>query len=258
MRACTNCGHLVELDAAAFCPQCGQRLPAVEEPPTGLRLAPSVAADRTITDQPTIRRDIPTPEEDEPTALARPPAPPADPLGVTIPPALFEEGWAPWTDVHPLPQVIQVRGRAWTQQDMLEPADKASAEAHDFQIKRSNLVVKEEGEGQYPSGDPIFSTGLRQQGGVASFTLRNLTPGCPVMLVRQVLALGPERTSVKIDGDKVGSIEADDVDHDRVWRNRMFAIGATQVRGEEVRLEFSDDGSEPGLTWFTVWCYQSL
>jgi len=265
MRACDQCGNLIELDAAAFCPRCGQKLEPVQDPPTGLRLAPAAVEDRTISDQPTVRRDIPlpddlapAPDEELPTALARSPMPPADPIAMSIPSALFEEGWEPWTQVHPLPKVIQVRGRAWTLQDTVEPSDSASADAHDFEISGSELVVKEEGEGQYPSGNPIFATGLRQRGGTAAFTVRNLQPGSPIMLARQVLALGPERTTVTIDGTKVGSIEADEVDRDRVWRNRMFAIASDQVRGSQARLEFSDDGSEPGLTWFTVWVFQSL
>lgn len=185
---------------------------------------------------------------------------PADPhavAAVTIPPAIFEEAWEPWVGVHPLPEQVSIRGRRWVLVDSLEPADRASSDLHSFEIHGADLVVREEGEGRYPTGVAVYSTGLRQKGGTASFVIRNLEPRAPVVLVRQVLTLGPERTSVRIDGEKVGSIEADDVDRDCVWRNRIFALGSQSVTGGELRVEFTDDGSEPGLTWFSVWCYQS-
>jgi len=280
------------MGAASFCHRCGVPLEDAEQPvadSTALDL-PGVTSDA---DPPTTPRRPPTaPEVPRRRAVAkkagrravakkagRRAAEPArvddeaetndltaghpgspDPHAVeavTIPPAIFEEGWEPWAVVNPLPDHLSIRGRRWLLVDRVDPADRASAELHDFEILGADMVTREEGEGLYPTGSPVYSVGLRQQGGVARFVVHNLRPKSPVAIVRQVLVLGPERTSVRIDGEKVGSIEADEHDREYVWRNRIFAVGAHSVTRGDLNVEFCDEGSEPGLTWFTVWCYQS-
>ncbi len=241
MRACAGCGNQVIRDEARFCDLCGGRLP---------ELAP-------VAPPPPAR---PSPGSGSFGSASR--------LGPARPPNRFlsrRSAVAPsgpplsWKDLETLSEVpdeLNIEGSRWVRVDDIELRNRESEVAHDWCIEATREIYQERGDKPYPDGRVVNCRGYLHKGGFARFSLRNLTPGAPVLILRQVWAEGREVGELFVGEYTAGAFQYTEMDLHRPLRNRVHQIPRSLVQTDSLTVEQEDLGSDNGLYYFHMWFFQ--
>ncbi len=287
MILCGECGNAQVRVGAQYCDECGGRLPpqvgvdpeATLKPEAARRLKreqraaaaaaaaagddlPFVAGEgpQTVTDTASIRRAPSADKKADKKAgkktgkktkrKARATVKAQDP-----PPWARGIGWEAWSAAGPMPQRVRVDGAEWAQVDQIFMRQRESEELHAWSFQ-GGKVMRERHAQRYPGGSAIETRGYRHEGGAVRFRLLDLTPGAPVVFVRQAWANGIEHGEVKVDNRSCVRVRESEVDGRSALRNRAVVIPAAAVTRDQLDVEVVDTGSQRGLTWFHVWIYQ--
>lgn len=261
MRACPRCRNRDIRAAALFCDMCGGRLPAAAPAPEATRIgAPAMK-----TPGRTSRGAAgPSRARPEPTRPAKPGPSPARPRRPERPPRVLRrrdpEGsrlsWEQVQHLSEIPDELNIEGTGWLQVDELELRNRESEAQHGWSIEGTHDIFQERATRAYPDGREVLCRGYLFKGGFARFTIRNLAPGAPVVIIRQVWALGPESGETYVGDYTTGAFQHPEVELHRPLRNRVHAIPSSLVKETELTVEQEDQGSENGLYYFRLWFYQ--
>ena len=276
MLECPDCGNPEVRVGARYCDACGNRLPPqvgydpdATLPPGSIQALRDEIPKEVLESSPGLRRAMasePPPTESDggpriipaersaaPAMRRKPTTPAQDP-----PPWARGSGWEAWSAAGPMPERIRVDGAEWVRVDEIDVRNRESEDKHGFRVQGTGRLFRERETFRYPGGNAVEGRGYRHQGGSTVFRIGNLVPDAQLVIIRQMLALGHEQGEVRVSGNSVGSFREGEVDSRAPWRNRAFVVppSALQTDSGEVSVEVSDDGSERGLTWFHVWCYQ--
>ena len=254
MPRCKACNSTFGIAPAGLCPVCGEALGGAPKPRPGPVVTFDSVQIPTITPGEAPPKPPPVPEDQKATVSLKSvptPTPVAAPLKETMamaavqitksgsqiplaianpPPGSRGTGWAAWETAGILPARIRVGGHVWRPIDEIEMRE--------------------------PGGEAISARGYRHEEGTCYFTLRNLGCDKPLAVVRQMRAFGEQRASGRAGGRNLGELHEAEVDMASPWRNRTFVVPETVVRHEQISLDFTDEGSQGGLSWFRVWAFQ--
>ena len=280
MWVCPACAHIPEDSSARFCNRCGEPLvePVQSEPADtdkdGFETLPEeFDTDLSLPSVASVTGDVQDFMQTSEMGVAKPTyhddAEPQSVKAVRLSDAELRAvqsapvdvpAWKDWEGIHPMPTRLRVSGRDWRLVAGLDVADAGSAARFLFEIRDADVVVRESGEGRYPRGATVAGRGVRYQGGYAVLTIGGVTPGAPLVMVRQCLAIGVEVAEVTLgeSDEVVAEVRAHEVDGETVWRNRATVIEALDVMSESLEIRMYDAGSNPGITWFNVWFYQPV
>ncbi len=181
---------------------------------------------------------------------------PPKPKAQDPPPWARGIGWEAWSTAGPMPERVRVDGEEWVRIDDIEMRNRDAEERHAWAIQGTGRVMRERESQRYPGGSAIETRGYRHEGGAVRFRLLDLTPGAPVVFVRQAWANGTEHGEVKVDNRSCVRVRESEVDGRSALRNRAVVIPAAAVTRDQLDVEVVDTGSQRGLTWFHVWIYQ--
>ncbi len=258
MRQCPRCGNDTIRPEAKFCDMCGARLPAAAKPPIPARGGTTRVAGRPAGERvrPEAGRATRAPGRSlTPAAGSRSPRRPPRRLVSPVPkgPSLT------WEDVFKLPDMadeLNIKGIRWVKVDELELRNRESEAAHDWSINETRHVFQERGTRRYPDGTEVSCRGYLHKGGFARFTIHNLAPRAPVVMVRRVWAEGMEVGEVFVGEYTAGAFKYTEIDLETPLRNRIHTIPGSLVQGDTLTVEQEDLGSEKGLYYFKIWFYQ--
>ncbi len=256
MRVCPRCKNRDVRAAARFCDMCGGRLPAAApaSPPEATRIGAPAMATSPGRRPPAASAAPARTARARPTRPRRPSPPPRvlrrrDPEGPRL-------SWEQVQHLSELPEELNIEGTGWLKVDELELRNRESEAQHGWSIEDTHDIFQERGVRTYPDGAEALCRGYLFKGGFARYTIRNLAPGAPVVIIRQVWALGPESGETYVGDYTTGAFQHAEIDLHRPLRNRVHAIPSSLVKETELSVEQEDQGSENGLYFFRLWFYQ--
>ncbi|MDX9722795.1 MAG: hypothetical protein RBU37_18750 [Myxococcota bacterium] len=158
-----------------------------------------------------------------------------------------------------LPETIMVDGVEWTLIDTIDMLDKASEEAHKFQILEARDSWRTRQRIRYPDGTIIEDTGIAHEGGFATFEIHNITPHRPLAILRRMdYVRGDFEIEYLVNEKRVGISQCPGSDRRFRWRNWPFVIAEEFVTAETLAVKQRALTADRDLNMFRFWFYQAL
>ncbi len=152
---------------------------------------------------------------------------------------------------------MEVEGVVLKRADEIDVLNKKSETAHDFRIIDYRDRYRSRQKLKYPDGTAVEDVGLAYEGGRCEFTLKNLVPGRPVlMLVRMDYVHGDWEAEMEVNSKKVGYMRCSGMDRKHRWRNWPFVIAAEHVRDVDLRITQIPTTEQRDINYFHIWAYQ--
>jgi hypothetical protein len=154
-------------------------------------------------------------------------------------------------------KTMTVEGVKLVRVDEIDILDKESEKAHDFKIVEARDKYRSRQKLKYPDGTIVEDVGIAYEGGHCEFTLKNIVPGRPVLLlVRMDYVHGDWEANIEVNGKKVGVMRCPGEDRKFRWRNWPFIIEADFADDVELRVAQKPITEERDVNYFHIWAYQ--
>jgi hypothetical protein len=180
------------------------------------------------------------------------------PLPAAAPPRVVDvRDWDP-IKVLPAPsKELDLGGVTWELVDEIDILDKASEDAHLFQIKESKDFYRSRPKLKYPDGTVVEDGGRAHVGGYAEFKLANLTAGRPLMLLRRMdFVYGDYELELTCNGRSAGMVSCRGTDRVYRWRNWPALIAAELVTDATAMIRQHAVTAGRDINMFHIWAYQ--
>lgn len=156
-----------------------------------------------------------------------------------------------------LPQEIAVGGVPWVMVDKINVMDKDSEEAHQFQIVDAKDSYRSRQKLKYPDGTVLEDVGRAHVGGYCQFTVKNVTPGKDLAVVRRIdYVYGDYEVEFVVDGKSGGVSSNAGTDRVNRWRNWPFVIAAESVTKSSPTIKQQAITAGRDINMFRYWFYQ--
>ncbi|MBI4576681.1 MAG: hypothetical protein HY722_10505 [Planctomycetes bacterium] len=194
--------------------------------------------------------------------VAPPPAPPSAEKGPEpepeFDPARRDKLIAKLHSVGHLPPSFEVLGLRFRRVDEISVGDAGSEGTHGWRLEGASEEGRERAKFLYPDGSEAQDTGRRWKGGQAVYTLKGLTPGRPLVLLKRVdIGRGEMSSEVRSERGPVGTWEVHGSDRQQRWRNVHFVVEAAHVLAATLRLTEVADRAGRDQNAFRIWVYQA-
>ena len=154
-------------------------------------------------------------------------------------------------------KTMTVEGVKLTKADEIDILDKESENEHDFKIVDARDKYRSRQKLKYPDGSIVEDVGIAYEGGHCEFTLKNIVPGRPVLLlVRTDYVHGDWEANIEVNGKKAGVMRCAGEDRKFRWRNWPFIIESEFADDVELRIVQKPITEERDVNYFRVWAYQ--
>jgi hypothetical protein len=156
-----------------------------------------------------------------------------------------------------LPAEITVAGRAWKLVDSIDVQDKASEEAHALAIHDAKDAYRSRHKLQYPDGTTVEDAGRAHVGGYTSYTVKNLTPGRELAIVRRMdYVYGDYELEFFVDGKAAGVCVCAGTDRVHRWRNWPYVIAGELITKASVTIKQAPTAAARDINMYHYWFYQ--
>jgi hypothetical protein len=177
-------------------------------------------------------------------------------------PAPAKTGGIDWEQVKglsqlDLPNELTVDGKTWTLIDKIDVMDKDSEEAHGLAIHDAKDSYRSRQKLKYPDGSVIEDVGRAHVGGYAQYTVKNVTPGKELAIVRRMdYVYGDYEIEFTVDGKNAGVCSCAGTDRIHRWRNWPYVIPAELVTKDKVAVKQNAGTAGRDINMFRYWFYQ--
>lgn len=152
---------------------------------------------------------------------------------------------------------LEVEGVTLVRADEINVLDSKSEKAHDFRISDYRDRYRSRQKLKYPDGSVVEDVGVAYEGGSCEFTVRNVVPGRPLLLlVRMDYVYGDWEAEMKVNGKKVGVMRCPGQDRKFRWRNWPFIVDADFVGDVELKFSQTPLTQDRDINFFRIWAYQ--
>jgi hypothetical protein len=135
--------------------------------------------------------------------------------------------------------------------------DKASEEAHSLAIHDAKDAYRSRQKLKYPDGTVIEDVGRAHVGGNTTYTVKNLTPGKELAVVRRMdYVYGDYELEFIVDGKSAGICSCAGTDRVHRWRNWPYVIPGELVGKATVQVKQVANTAERDINMFRYWFYQ--
>jgi hypothetical protein len=156
----------------------------------------------------------------------------------------------------PGPQ-LELGGTTWLLVDEIDILDKASEDAHLFQIKDAKDFYRSRQKLKYPDGTVVEDGGRAHVEGFTEFKIHNLTPGKPVVLLRRMdFVYGDYELEVSCNGRSAGMVSCRGTDRVHRWRNWPALIAGDHVAEATAMIRQQAITANRDINVFHIWVYQ--
>jgi hypothetical protein len=156
-----------------------------------------------------------------------------------------------------LPQELNVGGQKWVLVDSIDVMDKASEEAHGLSIHDAKDAYRSRQKLSYPDGTVVEDSGRAHVGGYATYTVKNLTPGKELAVVRRMdYVYGDYELEFQVDGKPAGVCSCAGTDRLHRWRNWPYLIPANLIGKQTVQVKQMANTAQRDINMFRYWFYQ--
>jgi hypothetical protein len=156
-----------------------------------------------------------------------------------------------------LPAEIEVDGKTWVQIDKIQVMDKDSEEAHGLVINDAKDSYRSRQKLKYPDGTTIEDVGRAHVGGYAQYTVKNVTPGKELAIIRRMdYVYGDYELEFNVDGKNAGVCSCAGTDRVHRWRNWPYVVAAENVTKEKVTVKQNAGTAGRDINMFRYWFYQ--
>lgn len=156
-----------------------------------------------------------------------------------------------------LPTEVEVDGATWVLIDKIDVMDKDSEEAHQLVIHDAKDSYRSRQKLKYPDGTVIEDVGRAHVGGYTTFTVKNVTPGKPLMLIRRMdYVYGDYEIEYNVDGRNVGICSCAGTDRVNRWRNWPYLIPGEFITKNQAVVKQTAVTAGRDINMFKFWFYQ--
>ena len=154
-------------------------------------------------------------------------------------------------------KTMKVEGAKLKRVDELNILDTASEAEHDFKIIDFRDKYRSRQKLRYPDGNIVEDVGVAYEGGRCEFTLKNVVPGRPLLLlVRMDYVHGDWEAAMDVNGKRAGVMRCPGGDRKFRWRNWPFIVDAEFVNDVELKITQTPVTEERDINYFHIWAYQ--
>lgn len=158
-----------------------------------------------------------------------------------------------------LPETLLIDGVEWTRIDEIDILDKASEDAHRFQIVDARDSWRTRQRVRYPDGTVIEDAGIAHEGGLAQFEVHNVTPHRPLAVLRRMdYVRGDYEIEYVVNDKRAGISQCPGSDRRYRWRNWPFVVQEEFVTAEMLMIRQRAITAERDVNMFRLWFYQAL
>ncbi len=165
-----------------------------------------------------------------------------------------------WEPVKALPAPgpqLELAGTTWVLVDEIDILDKASEDAHLFQIKDAKDFYRSRQKLKYPDGTLVEDGGRAHVEGYTEFKIHNLTPGRPVVLLRRMdFVYGDYELELSCNGRGAGMVSCRGTDRVHRWRNWPALVAAEHIVDATAMIRQQAVTANRDINVFHVWVYQ--
>jgi hypothetical protein len=156
------------------------------------------------------------------------------------------------------PTALELAGRVHRLVDSLDIGDGTSEEAHGFAILDCRDTWRLRSTFTYPDGRVVTDRGRVLLGGAARFTVRGVTPGRGLLILRRMDILRSSgAVLLSVDGRGFpGRWLGLDGDSKHRWRNGMLRIPPDGITRSQAEVRIGDPMSGRGIDMYRLWFYQ--
>jgi hypothetical protein len=156
-----------------------------------------------------------------------------------------------------MPETIDVDGKSWVLVDTIDVMDKESEEAHQFSINDAKDSYRSRQKLKYPDGTVVEDVGRAHVGGYAQYTVKNLTPGKELLIVRRMdYVYGDYELEFQVDGKSAGVCPCPGTDRASRWRNWPFMIPGNLITKDKVTIKQIAGTAGRDINMFRFWFFQ--
>ncbi len=193
--------------------------------------------------------------------VVSPPPPPPPPPEPEKPKAKPGAKSLSWDDLQKLsgelPDSIFMDDKNYKLADKIDMMDKKSEAEHKFEISGAKDTWSTNQTYTYPDKTSMTCKGRAHVGGFSQWIFKNLTPGKDLVIAKRADFAYGATTGVFVDGQKVGEWKASGQDRKDRWRNWLFKIPGSFVKGSQVVIKQEAQEAERDVNIFKLWCYQA-
>lgn len=156
-----------------------------------------------------------------------------------------------------LPSELEVEGRTWVLVDKIDIMEKDSEEAHQLVIHDAKDSYRSRQKLKYPDGTVVEDVGRAHVGGYCQYTVKNLTPGKELAIVRRMdYVYGDYELEFNVDGKNAGVCSCAGTDRVHRWRNWPYVVPGELITKDKVVVKQNAGTAGRDINMFRYWFYQ--
>jgi hypothetical protein len=157
-----------------------------------------------------------------------------------------------------LPDSIFMDGKNFKLSDKIDMVDKKSEQEHKFIVEGAKDTWSTNQTYTYPDKTAMSSKGRAHVGGFSQWVFKNLKAGMDLVIAKRIdYAYSGLVTAIYADGQKVGDWKIEGQDRKDRWRNWLFKIPGSFVKGDSVVIKQESVEADREVNMFKLWCYQA-
>ena len=165
--------------------------------------------------------------------------------------------WQPIKTASKIWPALEIDGKVWRVVDEIVPLDKASETTHAFAIHGAKDAYPHRATQKYPDSTVVTDAGYGQLEGTFAFTVHDLVPGRPIVILHRIeYIMGNYTLAVLAGGKPAGEVVCDGADRTYRWRNLPVPIAAEHVTGTSLSVELRSLTPGRDVHMFHVWVFQ--
>jgi hypothetical protein len=156
------------------------------------------------------------------------------------------------------PRILVVGDDRYTLMEYLDFSDYETEVNHDFDVVNAKEYTSGKQEFTYPDGESVRDTIKRYNGGVLSFTVRNLVRKRDLLMIRRTdIFHGNYKVDVEVNNEPVAQLVVDGYDSKNRWRNLSLTVEEHLILDSNLKITFKM-GEKGRDNFGKMWFYQKL
>lgn len=154
-----------------------------------------------------------------------------------------------------LPDELIIGGVPWIRVDRIDMLDEHSEKVHEFTFGSTLDLYRRRDALKYPDGVKVQDLGRAHTGGFATFLVRRLRPGRPLLILRRMDYVFECVLEYEVNGVAAGTCVQAGTDRVHRWRNWPFLVPGELITETEVTIkQRAVQGKD--ISMFRFWFYQ--